>query len=97
MMRAFPALGLSLPRWRAESLRIPADAPWLGAITLLALALRLVWVFYTNTLPLGGDRTGTTSSAQPPRTATACRSRTDLQRDPSGKRQRSGLRLSVAS
>jgi 4-amino-4-deoxy-L-arabinose transferase-like glycosyltransferase len=26
-----------------------------GALTLLALALRLVWVFYTSTLPLGGD------------------------------------------
>lgn len=55
MMRAFPPLGLSLPRWRAQILRIPAVAPWLGAITLLALALRLVWVFYTDTLPLGGD------------------------------------------
>jgi 4-amino-4-deoxy-L-arabinose transferase-like glycosyltransferase len=26
-----------------------------GALTLLALALRLTWVFYTDTIPLGGD------------------------------------------
>jgi 4-amino-4-deoxy-L-arabinose transferase-like glycosyltransferase len=55
MMRLIPALAVVPPRWRAVALRVPAVAPWVGALTLLALTLRLVWVFYTNTVPLGGD------------------------------------------
>jgi 4-amino-4-deoxy-L-arabinose transferase-like glycosyltransferase len=54
-MRAIPALQVSVPDWRLESIRVPAVAVWVGALTLIALTLRLVWVFYTDTIPLGGD------------------------------------------
>jgi 4-amino-4-deoxy-L-arabinose transferase-like glycosyltransferase len=54
-VRAIPALTVSMPRWRAGALRVPATAVWLAGLTLLALALRLFWVFYTDTTPLGGD------------------------------------------
>jgi 4-amino-4-deoxy-L-arabinose transferase-like glycosyltransferase len=54
-VRAFQAVALPTLRWRTEAIRIPAVTLWLGALTLLALALRLVWVFYTDTVPLGGD------------------------------------------
>ena len=54
-MRAIPALAVPFPRWRTASLRMSTVALWVGAITLLALVLRLVWVFYTDALPLGGD------------------------------------------
>ncbi len=54
-MRALPSLTLSPPRLRLEGLRVTPLAIWLGSFTLLGLALRLVWVFYTDTIPLGGD------------------------------------------
>ncbi len=54
-MRALPTLTLSLPHLRLEGLRVTPLAVWLGGISLLALALRLIWVFYTDTIPLGGD------------------------------------------
>ena len=38
-----------------EELRLSPLALWVGGVSLLGLALRLVWVFYTGTIPLGGD------------------------------------------
>lgn len=37
------------------AVRINGTQLWLGAIVLAGLALRLIWVTYTDTLPLGGD------------------------------------------
>ena len=54
-MRALPTPTLPMPRWRIEGLRVSSLTLWLGGMTLLGLALRLVWVFYTDTIPLGGD------------------------------------------
>jgi 4-amino-4-deoxy-L-arabinose transferase-like glycosyltransferase len=54
-MRAIPALSISMPGRRIGTLRVSATAIWLAGLTLLALALRLFWVFYTDTIPLGGD------------------------------------------
>jgi 4-amino-4-deoxy-L-arabinose transferase-like glycosyltransferase len=54
-MRALTPIALPLPRWRANSLHVSAVALGVGALTLLALTVRLVWVFYTDTMPLGGD------------------------------------------
>ncbi|OGO50313.1 MAG: hypothetical protein A2148_06480, partial [Chloroflexi bacterium RBG_16_68_14] len=42
-------------RWRIESLRVSTLALWLGGLSLAGLALRLTWVLYTDTIPLGGD------------------------------------------
>ncbi|MGB2693736.1 MAG: glycosyltransferase family 39 protein [Dehalococcoidia bacterium] len=36
-------------------LRISPVALWLGGITLIGLAMRLFWVLYVDTIPLGGD------------------------------------------
>jgi len=53
-MRAIP-----LPAIRPErdfaGLHVSAVAWWVGGLTLLGLALRLVWVLYVDTIPLGGD------------------------------------------
>lgn len=54
-MRALPALAVPLPLWRTYTLRVSTVALLVGTLTLLALTLRLVWIFYTSTLPLGGD------------------------------------------
>jgi 4-amino-4-deoxy-L-arabinose transferase-like glycosyltransferase len=54
-VRAIPALSISMPRLRGGTLRVSATTIWLAGLTLLALALRLFWVFYTDTIPLGGD------------------------------------------
>jgi SAM-dependent methyltransferase/4-amino-4-deoxy-L-arabinose transferase-like glycosyltransferase len=37
------------------ALRINGTHVWLSGIVLVGLVLRLIWVFYTDTLPLGGD------------------------------------------
>lgn len=42
-------------RWLADGARVPSLALWLGALFGIGLTLRLVWVFYTDTIPLGGD------------------------------------------
>jgi len=42
-------------RWRIESLRVPLSVVAVGGLTLLAFALRLAWVLYTEAAPLGGD------------------------------------------
>ena len=54
-MRTLPTPTLTMPRWRIEGLRVSSLTLWLGGMTLLGLALRLIWVFYTDTIPLGGD------------------------------------------
>lgn len=58
-MRALPLPAIATPQWRVEGVRERAVASqlalWLGGITLAGLALRLFWVFYTDTIPLGGD------------------------------------------
>ncbi len=54
-MRALSMPPLAIGRWRTASLRVPAIALWVGGISLAGLALRLIWVFYTDTIPLGGD------------------------------------------
>ena len=36
-------------------MRISTLTIWLGSFFLVGLALRLVWVFYTDPIPLGGD------------------------------------------
>ncbi len=43
---------IALPR---ISIAITGTHVWLGGIFLVGLVLRLIWVFYTDTLPLGGD------------------------------------------
>ncbi len=56
MTRTISALSiLSIPRWRIKTLRLPSTAIWLIGLTLLASTLRLFWIFYTDTVPLGGD------------------------------------------
>jgi 4-amino-4-deoxy-L-arabinose transferase-like glycosyltransferase len=40
---------------RARSVRLSGTALAVGAIFLVGLGLRLFWVFYTDTIPLGGD------------------------------------------
>ena len=42
-------------RWRIEGLRVPLAVVAVGGLTLLAFALRLAWVLYTDATPLGGD------------------------------------------
>lgn len=37
------------------ALRVNGTHLWLGGIVLVGLVLRLIWVSYTDTLPLGGD------------------------------------------
>lgn len=55
-MRALPMLAtFPKPRWRIESVRVSTLSLWLGGLSLVALALRLTWAFYTDTIPLGGD------------------------------------------
>ena len=54
-MRTLPTPTLTMPRWSIEGLRVSSLTLWLGGMTLLGLALRLIWVFYTDTIPLGGD------------------------------------------
>ncbi|MDZ4278210.1 MAG: glycosyltransferase family 39 protein [Dehalococcoidia bacterium] len=54
-MRALPFPHVSRRAWQLEGLRVPALALWLGGITLGGFLLRLIWVFYTDTIPLGGD------------------------------------------
>jgi 4-amino-4-deoxy-L-arabinose transferase-like glycosyltransferase len=40
---------------RAAALRVSPAVFWVAAITVVALGLRLFWVFYTHAIPLGGD------------------------------------------
>ena len=54
-MRVIPWQAGSIERWRAASWRLSTTAIWLGGIVIVGLTLRLVWVFYTDTIPLGGD------------------------------------------
>lgn len=53
-MRAFP-LTVAKPQWRIERVRVSPLALAVGGLTLAGLALRLVWVLYIDTIPLGGD------------------------------------------
>jgi 4-amino-4-deoxy-L-arabinose transferase-like glycosyltransferase len=51
-----PARAYSIrPRISLEALRVTPVALALGAIVLVGLTLRLVWVLYVDTVPLGGD------------------------------------------
>ena len=54
-MRAFPALAVSKANWRVENVRVSPLALAVGGLTLAGLALRLIWVLYIDTIPLGGD------------------------------------------
>lgn len=54
-MGAVSVQAVSRQRWWIERLRISSLALWLGGLFLLGLGLRLVWIFYTDTIPLGGD------------------------------------------
>ncbi len=54
-MGALSVPAITKGRWRVESLCISTLALWLGGLSLAGLALRLTWVFYTDTIPLGGD------------------------------------------
>ncbi len=42
-------------RWRIEAVRVPWTAVSVAGLVLIGLGLRLFWVFYTDTVPLGGD------------------------------------------
>ncbi len=57
-MRALSISAISKPQSRDTELRVSSLALWVGGLTLLGLALRLAWVFYTDTIPLGGDPHG---------------------------------------
>lgn len=55
-VRSFPGrLSLGSPASWLGRLGVSTLAFGLGGLVLIGLALRLVWVFYTNTIPLGGD------------------------------------------
>src|SRR3990172_4887742 len=54
-MGALSVPAITKGRWRIESLRVSTLALWLGGLSLAGLALRLTWVLYTDTIPLGGD------------------------------------------
>ena len=54
-MGALSVPAITKGRWRIESLRVSTLALWLGGFFVLGLTLRLVLVFYTDTIPLGGD------------------------------------------
>lgn len=54
-MRELPMLAAAPLRLRVEGLRVSLWAVAVGGLMLIALALRLFWVFYTDTIPLGGD------------------------------------------
>ena len=54
-MSTVPVPAVSSLRWRTEGLRLSLTAVAVGGLMLVALALRLFWVFYTDTIPLGGD------------------------------------------
>lgn len=54
-MGAISVPAVTKRRWRIQDLRVSALALWLGGLFLAGLALRLIWVFYTDTIPLGGD------------------------------------------
>ncbi len=53
-MRALSILSIR-PQRRVDTLRLSSTVIWVGGLSLLGLALRLIWVFYTETIPLGGD------------------------------------------
>jgi 4-amino-4-deoxy-L-arabinose transferase-like glycosyltransferase len=53
-MRAL-SMPVVIARWRSEGLRVPAIAIAVGGVTVAGLALRLAWVLYVDTIPLGGD------------------------------------------
>ena len=40
---------------RFAEVRLSAVALWITGLTFLGFALRLIWVLYTDTIPLGGD------------------------------------------
>ncbi len=48
-------IAVPLPLGRAQAIRISSTVLWVAAITTVALALRLFWVFYTDAVPAGGD------------------------------------------
>ena len=54
-MRALSVSAITKPQWRVAELRVSSLALSVGGLTLLGFALRLAWVFYTDTIPLGGD------------------------------------------
>ena len=54
-MRSIPILAASRRLWRLEGLKAWSLIFALGALFVVGLALRLTWVFYTDTIPLGGD------------------------------------------
>jgi 4-amino-4-deoxy-L-arabinose transferase-like glycosyltransferase len=54
-MRGLTMPAVTLGRWRAEGVRVSGVAFAVGALTLAGLALRLAWVLYVDTIPLGGD------------------------------------------
>ena len=53
-MRALSILA-NRPMWRVDTMRLSSTVIWVGGLSMLGLALRLIWVFYTDTIPLGGD------------------------------------------
>jgi 4-amino-4-deoxy-L-arabinose transferase-like glycosyltransferase len=54
-MQSISIPAISRPDWRLAELRLSSIALWVSGLTLLAFVLRLVWVLYTDTIPLGGD------------------------------------------
>ena len=54
-MRALSTSAISKPQWLLADLRVSSLALWVSGLTLLGFALRLAWVLYTDTIPLGGD------------------------------------------
>ena len=53
-MRALSIPSIRL-QWRIDAIRLSSTVIWVGGLSLVGLALRLIWVFYTDTIPLGGD------------------------------------------
>ena len=54
-MRTFPIPAVTRPTWHVTGLSVSTLALPLGAIILAGFALRLAWVLYLDTIPLGGD------------------------------------------
>lgn len=55
-MRTLPdLLSSTKARWTMEGLRVSPFALILGGLLIAAFALRLIWVLYIDTIPLGGD------------------------------------------
>jgi 4-amino-4-deoxy-L-arabinose transferase-like glycosyltransferase len=54
-LRSLSAVALTTPALQLRGLRLSLAGRWVGVLVLLAFILRLVWLLYVDTIPLGGD------------------------------------------